>query len=375
MLPERIDRSRSLSLYIHVPFCRAKCDYCAFYSVPRSSVDDDIVKRYMDILISEIRALSTDWGKPFRTIFIGGGNPGILGYDRLRTILEEACRNGMAKECTIEINPENVTEEILTLSPFLTRVSVGIQSMDRDTLRTLGRNADIFDNERALSILSSSPFAFNADIMTAVPGSGVETTEEDIKKIASFDPDHISLYCLTFEEGTPLIERARPIGEEGERAALIASWRLLKELGYSHYEVSNFARDGKECLHNKVYWSLGQYIGFGPGAESSIGYSEAVSMKEPETIEEYIRKPKLTCFNLTREETEEEVLLTSLRTIYGIDKGEYSKRFGKDFDALYSERISALDPDCYIDSPDRFSLTEEGFLKLDRIILEMAMAL
>ena len=132
---------------------------------------------------------------------------------------------------------------------------------------------------------------------------------------------------------------------------------------------------GKECLHNKVYWSLGQYIGFGPGAESSIGYSEAVSMREPETIEEYIRKPELTCFNLTREETEEEVLLTSLRTIYGIDKGEYSKRFGKDFDALYSERISALDPDCYIDSPDRFSLTEEGFLKLDRIILEMAMAL
>ena len=375
MLPERIDRTRPLSLYIHVPFCRSKCDYCAFYSVPRSSVDESVVDRYMDILIAEIRALSADWQQRFHTIFIGGGNPGMLGYGRLGRILEEASRNGKADECTIEINPENVTDEIETLSPYLTRVSVGIQSMDEDILKKLGRNASVRDNEKSLSILSSSPFDFNADIMTAVPGFSPESTLRDIDKTAKYDPDHISLYCLTFEEGTPLASRLVPIGEEGERNALTASWRFLSELGYRHYEVSNFAKEGKECMHNKVYWSLGQYIGFGPGAESSIGYSEAVSMRESETVEEYIRKPELTCFNLTASETEEEVLLTSLRTVYGIDKGEYHGRFGKDFDETYGSRIARLDPDSYIDSPDRFSLTESGFLTLDRIILELAMVL
>lgn len=375
MLPERIDRTKPLSLYIHVPFCRTKCDYCAFYSVPYACVDESEVQRYMDILISEIRALSDDWQQPFRTIFIGGGNPGMLGYERLGRILREACRNGFAEECTIEINPENVRDDIISLSPYLTRVSVGIQSMDSAVLKMLGRNADIASNEKALSILSASPFDFNADIMTAVPGFAPEATLRDIEKIASYSPDHISLYCLTFEEGTPLAARAVPIGDEGERNALLASWALLADLGYRHYEVSNFAREGKECMHNKVYWDLGQYIGFGPGAESSIGYGMALSMREPESLDGYLSKPELTCYPLSAEETEEEVLLTSLRTVYGIDKKEYSIRFGKDFDTTYGSRIAMLDSRSYMNTEERFSLTEQGFLILDRIILEMAMAL
>ncbi len=374
MLPRQIDRTRPLSLYIHVPFCRSKCDYCAFYSVPYSRAED-MVDRYMSILISEIKALTDDWQQPFASIFIGGGNPGMLGYSRILEILKAASVNGRAEECTIELNPENVTEEIETFSGYLTRISVGIQSMDEDVLRALGRNASADDNERALSILSSSRYDFNADIMTAVPGFTAETTLRDIERTVSYDPDHISLYCLTFEEGTPLVSRARPIGEEKEREALAASWRLLSKLGYTHYEVSNFARSGKECIHNKVYWNLGQYIGFGPGAESSIGYSTVLSMRENETLEEYIRKPELTCYPLSGSEAEEEVLLTSLRTIYGIGKEEYRARFGKDFDETYCSRIALLAPESYINSTDRFSLTESGFLTLDRIILEMAMAL
>ena len=375
MLPGRIDRTKPLSLYIHVPFCRRKCDYCAFYSVTPSSCMSDAADRYMNVLLSEVKALSDDWGKPFHTVFIGGGNPGMLGYERLRAILEEAARNGIPEECTVELNPESITEEIMSLRPYLTRVSVGIQSMDDEILRHLGRNARSADNERALSILSSSPFDFNADIMTAVPGFSAEHTLDDIRRVASFNPGHISLYCLTFEEGTPLSEREVPIGDEAERETLLSCWSLLSELGYRHYEVSNFAKEGKECLHNKVYWNLGQYIGFGPSAESSIGYGTVVSMREPETVEEYISRPELTCFDLSSAEIEEEVLLTSLRTACGIGKGEYRKRFGHSFDDVYGERIGRLDPSFYVNSSERFSLTEEGFLMLDRIILEMAMAL
>ena len=370
-----LDCDRPLSLYIHVPFCARKCDYCAFYSLPLSSVDKKWIDRYLSIILSEIDALNRDYGKPYLSVFIGGGNPGILGYDRIRAILEKAEENGMPEEVTIETNPENITEEIYALSDVLTRVSVGIQSMKRHVLEHLGRNARREDNLRALSILSSSPFRWNADIITAVRGESVSDTLSDIDEIASYNPGHISFYCLTFEEGTPLIERESPLGEEEEAAFLRAGWDRLASLGYEHYEVSNFAKSGERCLHNEVYWHLGQYVGFGPGAESSIGYDRAISMRDSETLEAFLSSPELTCTPLSAEETEEEFLLTSLRTSDGIRKNEYRNRFSKDFDEVYSSIIRTLDPSLYLDNAHRFALTEEGFMTLDQIILSMAMGI
>ena len=370
-----LDYSKPLSLYIHVPFCTRKCDYCAFYSVPLSSVDRSWMEKYVSLLLAEIDALNKDYGKPYKTIFVGGGNPGILGLVNIRRILEKAQENGRSEEVTIEINPENVSKEIYSLYPLLTRVSVGIQSMDDDVLAHLGRNARRKDNLRALSILSESPFRWNADIITAVPGESVETTIEDIKSVASYNPGHISFYCLTFEEGTPLIERERPIGEDEEALFLEKGWEKLRELGYEHYEVSNFAKEGERCLHNQVYWKLGQYVGFGPGAESSIGYSTVTSMREKESIAEYLSEPELKCTPLSLSETEEEFLLSSLRTKDGIDKAEYERRFGHSFDTLYRDAIERIEKRSYIETETTFSLTEEGFMTLDWIILQMAMGL
>ena len=209
-----LDPSRPLSLYIHVPFCTRKCDYCAFYSIPLSTAEPGWIDRYVSVILAEIGALSKEWGKPFHTVFIGGGNPGVLGYGNLRRILEKAEENGMPEEVTAEINPENVTPELRELSDVLTRVSVGIQSMDDEVLRRLGRNASREDNIRALELLSSMPFRWNADIITAVPGESIGRTLKDIEEVASYNPGHISFYCLTFEEGTPLIARETPVGEE-----------------------------------------------------------------------------------------------------------------------------------------------------------------
>lgn len=374
MIPS-LDRDRPLSLYIHVPFCSRKCDYCAFYSLPESAVREGERERWLRLLLSELDAVNREWGRSYETIFLGGGNPGLLGVETLGRILEKATENGLGKECTIETNPENLTEDFRLLSPMLTRVSIGIQSLDEEVLRTLGRNSTRESGLRALELLPSLPFDFNADIITAVPGESMGTALSDVSSIASFGPGHISLYCLSIEEGTPLSMRAVPIGGEKEAEFLENCWKLLSALGYEHYEVSNFAKKGKRCLHNLVYWNLGQYIGLGAGAESSTGYREVVSMRENESLSRYLKAPEMTCSRLTLEEAEEEYLLTSLRTSDGISKSEYRKRFSEDFDALYSSRMAYLEKSWYQDSPERFSLTEEGFLFLDRIILELAMGL
>ena len=370
-----LDTSRPLSLYIHVPFCTRKCDYCAFYSLPLSSVDNAWIDRYTSIILSELDALNRDYGKCYRSVFIGGGNPGVLGIDRLRAILAKAEENGMPQEVTIEINPENITEDISSLSSLLTRVSVGIQSMSDEVLSRLGRNARREDNIKALRILSQSPYIWNADIITAVPGESVERTLQDIDEISSFSPDHISFYCLTFEENTPLIAREKPLGEDKEAEFLLRGWEKLRALGYEHYEISNFAKPGKRCIHNSVYWNLGQYVGFGPGAESSVGYESVVSMRDSETLEEFLQNPQMTCTPLTREETIEEYLLTALRTSDGIDKAEYSERFSSSFDEIALCVTERYGSDMYINDSEHFALTEKGFMMLDRIILSLAMGL
>ena len=372
---EGLDQERPLSLYIHVPFCASKCSYCAFYSLPLSSAGNDAVERYTDFIKAEISALSREWKKPYHTVFIGGGNPGILGYRRLKEMLFIACENGKPEEVTIEINPENVSDEIMMLDGLLTRVSVGIQSLDEKTLRTLGRNASAESARKALSVLSGLPFDFNADIITAVPGQSIGSSLHDIEEIASYGPAHISLYCLTFEEGTPLARQLVPLDGDEEADFLTSCWKLLGELGYRHYEISNFAKPGKECLHNKVYWNLGQYIGFGPGAESSVGYRKAVSMRDSDTLDGFLRRPEQTVSFLSEDETEEEYLLVSLRTASGIQKREYGERFSHSFDQRYGAFIDKLEKDWYMNDVEHFSLTEAGFLFLDRIILELAMAI
>ena len=157
---EGLAADRPLSLYIHIPFCRRKCDYCAFYSVPECSVGKDVPGLFTDITERKIEELVDEYGKPFHTIFIGGGNPGVLGAERITRLLKAATKYGRPLECTSEINPEDLTEEYLSIG-LIDRISVGIQSMDGAVLKTLGRNADVRDNTRALEMLSASGKRFN----------------------------------------------------------------------------------------------------------------------------------------------------------------------------------------------------------------------
>ena len=372
---EGLDYSRPLSLYIHIPFCLKKCDYCAFYSLEAKSLDENTIEKYVSLLLKEIAAINKVWKKPYYTVFVGGGNPGVIGYSNLKKILEAAAEYGVAEEVTIEINPENVTSEILSLQPYLNRVSVGIQSMNPKTLKCLGRNTTRDINLRALNVLSSSGMNFNVDLMTCIPGSTVEDTLLDIDEVVKYNPNHISFYSLTFEEGTPLVDRCVPIEEEKEIEHLVKGWERLKNYGYEHYEISNFSKPGKASKHNKVYWTLGQYIGLGPTAESSIGYECVVSMRNKENLFDYLADPAFDCIRLSKDETEEEFLLTSLRIKDGINKNEYRNRFGCDFTERYSSGISMLEENDYIDTEEVFSLKEEGMMRLDSIILRLALSI
>ena len=362
---------RPLSLYIHIPFCFRKCDYCAFYSI----ADRSRAEEYYEVLIKELECVVEDWKKPFLSVYIGGGNPGIIGYEKIIRLLELARRYGMPKEATVEFNPENIDSSIEMLKGYATRISVGIQSLNQNTLDILGRNADRNAALNALSILSSSGFDYNADIITAVPGESIEDAFSDIKQIASFNPTHISYYCLTFEEDTPLIKRLCPLSEETQSEFLKRGWQLLEELGYEHYEVSAFSKKNKRSIHNQVYWNLDQYIGLGATAESSFGYNPVISARNKETVDAFIEKPELDCDYLSKVEEEEEYLMLRLRVKEGIDKRAYHERFGYDFDKRFGDQISQLNPLWLDNDNDHLALTENGLLFLDSIILTLVMAI
>ena len=364
--------SRPLSLYIHFPFCRKRCDYCAFYS---TLFDSEIVDKYYHVLKLELETLVEELKRPFYTIYFGGGNPILIGRNRIKELLNISSRYGKSTETTIEINPEDISEEIFSLYPMVNRISTGIQSIKDQSLLFLGRNARRKDNLKALEILSRSPFVWNADIITAIPNTAVEDTLYDITEVLKYNPHHVSFYCLTFEEGTPLIKKAMPLGEEEERNQLVSGWRLLKNSGYTHYEVSAFSLSGYECKHNLVYWNLGQYIALGASGESFLGYTKGVSMRNRETIEEFISSPQFVCETMNEKETEEAYLITKLRTLYGIDKKEYLNRFSYSFDEKYSQSINELNREWYINTPDSFFLTEEGLLLLNQVVLTLSMAI
>ena len=281
MMPESFldsfDFSKDLSLYIHVPFCISKCDYCAFYSVP--CLPDEVLDSYTARLVSEIDAVSRRMeGRPFVTAFIGGGNPGCRGPVRMGRIVQAVCANGRPSEFSTEMNPESLSEDYFPLfDGALTRLSMGVQSLDPAALRFLGRNADLDRTKRGLELSQKLKFVSGCDLsydMITCLGDWHDELS-DIKAITSGYPSgHLSVYALTLEEGTPLWRRNPDLPDTDRQYEILKEiWDYLEAKGFEHYEVSNFARHGFRCEHNCRYWAYRQYMGLGPGA-ASTAFSE-----------------------------------------------------------------------------------------------------
>ena len=325
---ESFDIGKGLSLYIHVPFCISKCSYCAFYSIPGCS--DSIMDAYVRKLSAELEQVNAKMGGiPFETAFIGGGNPGCLGPGRLSKIAEAVCCNGRPEEFSVEMNPESLDESFFPLfGKFFTRLSMGVQSLDENALKFLGRNADMDSTSRGLELSQmlrqQTGCDLSYDLITCLGPWHDEL--EDVRALTEGYPsDHLSVYALTLEEGTPLYRRAPVLPSEDEQFDILSRvWEYLWTQGFEHYEVSNFARAGKRCRHNCRYWAYRQYLGLGPGA-ASTAFSEDGSVHRylfGADVQSYVSSGPFSGYDtedLKRHESVEELVLMGLRYKGGLD--------------------------------------------------------
>jgi len=328
------------ALYIHIPFCSRKCDYCDFFSVTDYSLSGEVIRRIAGQAAQETERYGI---RRFETVYLGGGTPGSLETGQIRRLLEEIRRIGggeLPHEVTLECNPENITEGKLAdwSAAGVSRISLGIQTFQDRFLKLAGRNSSRDRIVRALDILGDrQDLALSLDLIQGLPGMGREDQLRDLAEAAARKPEHVSWYTLTLEEGTVLHDQwekrrgAVLTGEEAERV-----WqegcRLLEREGYGRYEVSNFARPGERCGHNMAYWEMRPFLGCGPGAVSML--------PEPEGgVSRFRRAPDAAVFargefgSCDREKIGprdflKDFLLMGLRVTDGIDLGRFARIFG-----------------------------------------------
>jgi oxygen-independent coproporphyrinogen III oxidase len=264
---------KPLGLYVHVPFCASTCDFCAFYQV---SPTGDSVEGFINRVADEARLV--DWNRPLSTVFWGGGTPGLLSpsdLGRLAAVVHGLPGGRSPREWTVELAPASVTDERLKVlrDAGVTRVSLGVQSFRPALLDGLGRMHSREQVYRAYERIRGVGFrSVNVDLMFALPGQTAAEWDADIDEAVALAPDHVSTYCLTFEEDTALwvkLSQGRVrLDPENEARMYERTWERLGAAGYAQYEVSNFARPCHACVHNVNTWRMGEWAGLGPSAAS-----------------------------------------------------------------------------------------------------------
>ena len=268
---------QNLSLYLHIPFCVRKCLYCDFLSGPQSA---DVQEQYVEALCREIQETSPEYREyQVVSVFIGGGTPSVLLPEQTIRIMEtlKSCFT-LTDTCEIsmEMNPGTVTPEKMNAyrACGINRISIGLQSANDEELKALGRIHTCADFQKAYEMAVEAGFTnINVDLMSAIPEQTLKSYQETLQKVLALQPQpvHISAYSLIVEEGTPFYEQELNLpDEETERRMYEITDDILRKAGYHRYEISNYAKAGKECVHNKVYWQRGNYLGLGIGSASLI---------------------------------------------------------------------------------------------------------
>ena len=375
-------KQQMAGIYIHIPFCKQRCSYCAFYSTTLYNIRE----RYVNALCKEI-AMRKEYagGTLIETIYLGGGTPSTLSMEQLKRICDTvyaAYQVSPAPEVTIECNPDDLTPDFLAqlkVLPF-NRISMGVQSFNDTQLKRLGRRHDAAKARQAVANARSAGYSnISIDLIFALPGSTIDEWEHDLESAIALRPDHLSAYNLTYEEGTPMhraLERGdfTELSEEDNITQFQMLISRLKEAGYSHYEISNFALPGRESRHNSSYWNDTPYIGCGAAAHSYNGTSRQWNIAD---IQEYIKgiengNPVFEIEELTEEERYNDTILTRLRTAEGIPLEWMKKKFGKrlnDYMQSAAEKEIALGN--LKENNRQLSLTEKGIFISDAVIREL----
>ena len=331
--------SGGMELYLHMPFCVRKCAYCDFLSFPSGA---ETQRMYAKRLMEDIDVMGKRYGEiPVETIFIGGGTPSVPDSGLIVEIMEHvrhAFHVADGAEISMEANPGTVTREKLTdyRKAGINRLSFGLQSANDRELKLLGRIHTWAEFLESFTLARECGFAnLNIDLMSALPGQTCESWKETLSRVTELDPEHISAYSLIIEEGTPFGERygseeGRKLlpDEDSEREMYHETKRFLKDCGYERYEISNYAKPGRECRHNIGYWTGVPYLGLGLGASSYLdGCRFTVNPDMKQYLEE---KPGMFADieKLTKKDMEEEFFYVGLRMTAGVSLSEFERRFG-----------------------------------------------
>ncbi len=372
-----------LGIYIHVPFCRSKCQYCDFYSV--TTKDDRLMDRYQDAICAHIKeagALAPNY--LVDTIYFGGGTPTYFGADGMAVILTAIRKSfdvAPDAEITFEANPDSISDRLLRKlrSEGFNRVSLGIQCDNDAILKKIGRPHSYEQAVTAYQRIRKKGFRnVSLDLMYGLPGQTLDAWLRTLKNVLRLNPEHISCYGLTVEPGTPLYEYrefCNLADDDAQADMYLAAVDTLRKHGYRQYEISNFCKKGHVSRHNLKYWSGGEYLGFGPNASSDFGGRRFTAIRDLQGYIDGIINGGQVLQDVQEVASREragEYLMTRLRLVSGVDPADYEKKYLLPFAPLEQHLLRCRDQGYAVKTYDgRWHLTPNGFLVSNSIISDL----
>ena len=370
------------AVYVHVPFCRSLCGYCDFYSViPAPGAGEPLV----DALLSELELRQHRERIRAETIFVGGGTPTVLeprALERLLAALRELAPDGAPSEFTVEANPATVTPDVAEVlaGAGVTRVSIGAQSFDPADLRVLQRTHEPPQVGQTVAVCRDAGLDdINLDLIFAIPGQTLDRWRGNIDAALALEPTHLSCYSLTFEPGTRLHEqleagRVQRLDADLDAAMYELAIDMLAAAGLEHYEISNFARPGRRCRHNLVYWHNQPYVGIGP---SGAGFVAGVRYKNVSDVAAYVaairagRLPEAEREQRDADQQARESAMLGLRLVEGLDRAAFAERFGRDPTAYFAHAVARhVERGLLEVTPEKVRLTRAGLLLADTVVAD-----
>lgn len=368
-------------IYVHIPFCHRKCHYCDFYSVANKSRQTN----FHSYLISEIEAMASYLTDTVKTVYFGGGTPSVLTTEQIKTILEAIHRThqiAIDAEITIEVNPEDMSQEYLAGIKELgfNRISIGVQSFNNSTLQFLGRKHSAQEAIAGVANARSAGFTnISVDLIYGIPNQSLEEWTDSINTALSLNPEHLSCYHLTIEPGTLFglwerKQRLKPIPDENSQKYYDILCHTLREAGYNHYEISNFAKPRFESKHNSSYWNNDSYLGIGPAAHS---YNGSTRQWNVSNINKYIscietKTPPFEVEALSEANRYNEEIIKRLRTSEGINLKRLTTRFSHKWVEKLQRSVAPLISLGLINHTDnRYFIPEDKLLISDSIMVDL----
>ena len=372
------NRRIPLELYVHIPFCVRKCQYCDFLSGPS---DEETKDRYIEALLKEIRAAEHTEDYEIVSVFIGGGTPSALKAEAIASImrtLQEQFFFCEDAEVTIEANPGTVDLEKLTIyrNVGINRLSLGLQSTDAEELKLLGRIHSYEEFLKSYEWAREAGFSnINIDLMFAIPGQTGEAWRQHLYQVAELNPEHISAYSLIIEEGTPFAEQNLDLPDEDTEYQMYEDTaEILERYGYRQYEISNYAKQGYMCRHNAGYWQRREYLGFGLGASSLY---RGMRFSNTRRMQEYLKE----CRNpdqirkdvtvLSRNERIEEFMFLGLRMTEGISEKKFEENFDVRLMDVYGDILQKYEETGFMEHIEtKWRLTRKGIHVSNHILAD-----